>query len=339
MIDYKNKDKLKAQITDNINELIKIKTSYNEKVKLYNNYIETIDSFEEENTIKKELSIQELNKRIDIFNTQIDMINNNLNILKDFLNDHEIESKKDTEKKVIINFNEQYEDIKNNYINNCFLEDDITNKYINCLVSDFETYLKKIKEVDKDKNKKTTSINVENHISINNEIKNNDTLLISEKEGKVILPYTKKEVLEIYNNNNNTYKSIEEVIEKEFTRDLLDYKVQFMSRYIETMKITREKEKYGLIDSIAIATEMMKKRFLHPAIISACRNLNELDVYLDCLDKNELDDFKIFKIKYELYPMLVKTKSKGGERYIETQESGILTRIKKIFKVERINES
>ena len=65
----------------------------------------------------------------------------------------------------------------------------------------------------------------------------------------------------------------------------------------------------------------MKKRFLHPAIISACRNLNELDVYIDCLDKNELDDFKIFKIKYELYPMVVKQKNKKGNRFIEPQES------------------
>ena len=50
---------------------------------------------------------------------------------------------------------------------------------------------------------------------------------------------------------------------------------------------------------------MMKKRYLHPAIITACRNLDELDVYLDCLEKNELDDFKIFKIKYELHPLVI----------------------------------
>ena len=55
----------------------------------------------------------------------------------------------------------------------------------------------------------------------------------------------------------------------------------------------------------------MKKRFLHPAIISACRSLDELDVYLDCLEKNEVDDFKIFKIEYELHPILVKNEGRG----------------------------
>ena len=56
------------------------------------------------------------------------------------------------------------------------------------------------------------------------------------------------------------------------------------------MKLLRERENYSFVDAVAIATEMMKKRFLHPAVISACRTLNELDVYLDCLDKNELED-------------------------------------------------
>ena len=61
--------------------------------------------------------------------------------------------------------------------------------------------------------------------------------------------------------------------------------------------------------------ELFGERYLHPAIISACRNIDELDVYLDCLHKNELDEFKIFDIKYELYPMVVKTKDKKWCKY------------------------
>ena len=57
-----------------------------------------------------------------------------------------------------------------------------------------------------------------------------------------------------------------------------------------------------------MSIEMFGKKYLHPAIIAACRTLDELDVYLDCLDKNEVDDFKIFKIKYEVYPVKVKEK-------------------------------
>ena len=138
------------------------------------------------------------------------------------------------------------------------------------------------------------------------DIENNDTLIISEPLGKVILPYTAKEVMELFIKEPNTYKSIEDVIEQQFTRKLSDYRFQATSRYKETMKLVTEREKYNLLDGITLAFEMFRKRYLHPAIISACRNLDELDVYLDCLDKNELDDFKIFQVKYELYPLVIK---------------------------------
>lgn len=122
--------------------------------------------------------------------------------------------------------------------------------------------------------------------------------------------------MEILKNENNKYNSAQEVIEDKFIRKLSDFKIQFASRYKETMKLARDRENYSFGDAVLIATEMMKKRFLHPAIISACRTLDELDVYLDCLDKNELEDFKIFKIEYELYPMVVKhNKIKKGRRY------------------------
>lgn len=164
--------------------------------------------------------------------------------------------------------------------------------------------------------KEENSVAVENNVSRSNQLKNNDTLLISETIGKVILPYTTKEIEEILNNENTKYKDANEVIEKVFTRPFSNYKVQFASRYTETMKLAREREHFSLTDSIALATEMMLKRYLHPAVISACRTLEELDVYLDCLDKNELDDFKIFKIKYELHPMVIHSKrSKSGNHY------------------------
>ena len=41
---------------------------------------------------------------------------------------------------------------------------------------------------------------------------------------------------------------------------------------------------------------------LNPAVIAACRDLDELDIYLDCLDDNELDKFSCFKIKYNVKP-------------------------------------
>lgn len=138
----------------------------------------------------------------------------------------------------------------------------------------------------------------------------NDELLISEVKGIVKLPYSLKEINDMLCNNDCQYKDVNEIVETVFTRPFSDYKVQFISRYTETMKLARERENCGLIDSISLSLEMMKKRYLHPAIISACRSLNELDVYLDCLDKNEIDKFKIFKIKYELYPVISKKNRK-----------------------------
>ena len=73
--------------------------------------------------------------------------------------------------------------------------------------------------------------------------------------------------------------------------------------------MAKEREGYKTADAITLALEIMRKRYLHPAIITACRTLDELDVYIDCLEKNELDDFKIFKIKYELHPIIIKEKN------------------------------
>ena len=62
----------------------------------------------------------------------------------------------------------------------------------------------------------------------------------------------------------------------------------------------------SFFDGLNLATELMGKKYLHPAIIAACKNLDELNVYLDCLDKDELDDFKVFNIEYEITPTIVR---------------------------------
>ena len=41
---------------------------------------------------------------------------------------------------------------------------------------------------------------------------------------------------------------------------------------------------------------------LHPAVISACKNLDELDIYLACLEDNSLNDFTFFNVKFEVPP-------------------------------------
>lgn len=338
MLFYENKIEIE-HIRADYNELEKYKNSYIQKTTLYNTFINTMKVFEdgvvEENKIKKE----ELENNTKIFQAQIYKIDSNLDLLNKILKNIETMGSENIEEKEIEQYNQNYDEIKNNYINNSVCEEKITRNFINGLMDDLAKTLKRMKdeheeEINKviNENKKTklvrkesidimqdeskTSLKEKNNNGSNNGLKNNNTLLISEESRKVVLPYRIEEVLEIFNDENNNYSSIEEVIEDKFTRDFSDYKVQFASRYNETMKLARDREKYSFIDSVALATEMMKKRFLHPAIISACRNLNELDVYLDCLDKNELEEFKIFNIEYELYPMVLKHNSnKKGSRF------------------------
>lgn len=170
----------------------------------------------------------------------------------------------------------------------------------------------------------------------NLEIENNDTLLISEILDKVILPYTADEIKKYIEDENNDFETKEQVIDIFFTRPLSEYKFQAWSRYNETMKLAKEDENCGVIDEISLALEMMRKRYLHPSIITACRSVDELYVYLDCLEKDELDDFKIFNIKYELHPVVVKDK---GE-FIVNKESifeKFINFIKGIFGKEKYN--
>ena len=159
-------------------------------------------------------------------------------------------------------------------------------------------------------------------------IENNDTLLISEILDKVILPYTAEEIKKILEDDNN-YETAQQVIDNKFTRPLSDYKFQAWSRYNETIKLAKETEECSSVNSISLAFEMMTKRYLHPSIITACRNLNELYVYLDCLEKDEIDDFKIFNIKYELHPVVVKESLDFAVQ--ETFIEKIMNFIKNIF--------
>ena len=327
-------------------ELEKYKNSYNKKISLYNIYLDTMSAFEDGIIEANELNKEELESKKNNFQIQINKIDSNLELLNSFFKNVDAEGNIKAQKKEINKYNQKYKEIKNNYINNSISEEDVTTNYINGLTADLSKTLEKMKdeyELEKEKiiNEKIDTKLVEENKLDNNEknrlnIKNNDTLLISEKLGKVILPYKAEEVLDIFNNGNGKYSSLGEVIEEKFTRKFSDFKNQYISRYKETLKLTREREKFSLSDSIILATEIMYKKYLHPAIIAACRTLDELDVYIDCLDKNELEDFKIFKIKYELYPMVVKgsnaTRKSKYSKGLHAKNDGLWNNIKNLLK-------
>lgn len=129
-----------------------------------------------------------------------------------------------------------------------------------------------------------------------------NTLIISELKGKVILPYKMETVKQILLNESEHYSSISEVIEKLYTIPIKNYKFASVARFREAYKLMIEKEHSSKLKAISLASELFGNYNLHPAIITACNSLDELDIYLACLEDDVLSDFKFFDIKYEIPP-------------------------------------
>lgn len=137
-------------------------------------------------------------------------------------------------------------------------------------------------------------------------IKNNDviypenTLIISEISQTVLLPYKKSDL----DNLEDTSVNKNDFIKKKYIVPIENYKSPVLSRFREAFKLMRNIEKKSIIEAIDLGIELSLNSKLHPAIISACRNLSELDIYLDYLDSNQTDKFDCFSIKFEVTPLL-----------------------------------
>lgn len=285
-----SKKNIFEQIDSYINELKKYENAYQCKVNIY------FESYQNENRIitcksNKKIDVQNnnlnenLEKLVENYNKQIKMIKEELSFLYQLKEENDID-------KIISNFkkrNENCQIIKEKFINDSIYGEITIFDYLKNNSNKAEEYVE-----DKD--------------DVVKKIDSNSVLLISEIQNKVILPYTSEEVQELLNDEKNEYKTEQEVIEKHFTRILSEYKDCAVSRFKEAYNLASKRDNYSKLDGIKLGMEMFGKKLLHPAIISACRTTDELDVYLDCLSKNELSDFKIFDIKYEVYPTVVSKK-------------------------------
>ena len=139
---------------------------------------------------------------------------------------------------------------------------------------------------------------------IENTLEDNHTLVISEEDGKVYLPYSKEEIKNEVLQNKGT--KISDLIEEKYICPLDKYKNAIRARFREGYNLMYKKEGKSRRSAILLGIELMFETNIHPAIISACRNLEELDIYLDCLEDNELEKFSCFKIIYKSLPMLHK---------------------------------
>lgn len=130
-----------------------------------------------------------------------------------------------------------------------------------------------------------------------------NTLIVSETKGKIILPYYLNDLEALKNEENTTY---EDIIDKKYTIPISAFKSLSISRFKEAFNLAHKKEKKSLKYSFDLAMELLFNYNLHPAIIAACRNLDELDIYLDCLDSGEIEKFTCFNIVFEIPPVIYK---------------------------------
>lgn len=160
-----------------------------------------------------------------------------------------------------------------------------------------------VKRINSSNGKKSEEVSEE--ISDGN-IQNNNTLIISEKDNKVFLPYTVSEIQSYMEKYPKEYKSLEYVINKEFILPLDYYtKHPSLARFREAYSLIRDREAKSVFDALKYALNIMFKYDLNPAIISACKTEEALNLYIECLENKDLSKFNLFKIEFRLNPLKV----------------------------------
>ncbi len=182
-------------------------------------------------------------------------------------------------------------DVRKSFINS-FLADSTTQFY-------FSKFNIDISQIDLRKEKSTRTTNSKN-IDIGF-LPDNNTLLISEKQKKVFLPYKKNDIEDYLEQYPNKYKSYSDVINNEFIVPLSYYQhFPVLARFRETYSLIRDKEGKSIVEALRLAMDLMFKSELNPAIIAACKYQEQLDNYLKCLESNNLESFNDFEIKFDV---------------------------------------
>lgn len=306
MINYTDKDNMLKLINIEINSLkatLSIQKNLNKQILTFmKNFIGNINinlDFNPENKAYKYMneSTSALNKS----NTNISSIEKLLKKLNDLIpliEDDSTEAKLKT-------YNKQF----TTAINSIYKNTSVIEEFIhNISLLDLSELLKEINEPVKENevpeqheiNERLLDITICSEELETSFVEN--TLVISDIQGKVILPYKMEKVREILLDKNEKYHSLQDVIDKLYTIPIEYYKFSSISRFKEAYKLVKEKEHGSRLRAFSLASELFINYNLHPAVITACNSLDELDIYLACLEDNTLEDFKFFTIKYEIAP-------------------------------------
>lgn len=248
-----------------------------------------MEKFYEINKILKK-SFEKLD---NIYNLSVKLDTSLLNVIS--LYDKNISNNYNEIKAELIEYNK-----KSDYLYNVIFEyENLTTSILSEVLYILPFDFKKIKK-RKNNKQKTYNFKLDNNIELDHI--DNNILYISEKSQKAYLPYFYEEVKTKFLTSKNTYKVMQDVVNDLYIIPLQKFKNSSIARFREAFYLMRKKENKSISSSLDLGLELMFKHELNPIIISACRNLNELDIYLDCLDKNELYDFKCFEIKFEIAP-------------------------------------
>lgn len=308
------KNELMISVQSEADKLNKIENLY--KSEKYNLLTTTTDIMSTTAENISENKLQEFYKVVDLLKKsfeELDLICNIADTLKNSLDS--ITSLHDK------NIDNNYNEIKANLIEYNKISDQLSNKIFefenNCtyaLASAFEYFSSTNKKIKTSTKKNFVDYSISTNPLLKNietSTENSDLLLISEKEQKAYLPYKYNKVKNIFENSKDKYKTMQDVINDLYIIPLSKFKNSSISRFREAFHLIRNKENSSITKALDLGLELMFKYELNPIVIAACRNLDELDIYLDCLDNNELYEFSCFDIKFEVMPQISKKNKKN----------------------------
>lgn len=150
-----------------------------------------------------------------------------------------------------------------------------------------------------------SNFNLEEKVKIIKEAtSDNDSLIISEKQDKIFLPYTIDELEKYLKSYPDVYTSLVDVVNQEFILPFNSFlKHPAKARFVETYNLIKNRQGNSIFSAIAYAIKLVGRYNLNPAIIAACKNETQLDTYLYYLNSNSVEEFKNFKIIYEINPL------------------------------------
>lgn len=217
------------------------------------------------------------------------------------LYDKGLENNADEIKANLVEYNKQRDELSHK-----ILEFETTNTTI--LNSAIKLSLKvSHKKIKKQPSSTITSTKLEKDtlkLDIELEPRDNNVLIVSEKEQKAYLPFFYSKIKEIYETTNNQYPTLQDVVDDLYIVPLDRFKNSAVARFKEAFRLIREKEKGSVSQALDLGLELMFKTELNPIIIAACRSLDELDIYLSYLEDNESYEFSCFEIKFEVMPQI-----------------------------------